>query len=64
MSEGRAAHRLSLERIEYAATVIDPVFLRTPQFVSSRSARACRHCSNSRERSPTGSSARLFAGAT
>jgi threonine dehydratase len=30
----RATHRLSLERIEEAARIIDPVFLRTPQFVS------------------------------
>ena len=27
-------HRLSLERIHHAATVIDPVFLHTPQFQS------------------------------
>ena len=26
-------HRLSLERIEHAAMVIDPVFLHTPQFL-------------------------------
>jgi threonine dehydratase len=34
MSEpSRAAHRLSLERIELAARTIDPVFLNSPQFV-------------------------------
>jgi hypothetical protein len=30
----RTHHRLSLERIEEAAQIIDPVFLRSPQFVS------------------------------
>jgi threonine dehydratase len=30
----RPIHRLSLERIEQAAQAIDPVFLKTPQFVS------------------------------
>jgi len=30
----RATHRLSLERIEQAAQIIDPVFMHTPQFVS------------------------------
>lgn len=30
----RSTHRFSLERIEYAARCIDPVFLHTPQFVS------------------------------
>jgi threonine dehydratase len=30
----RTHHRLSLERIEDAAQIIDPVFLRSPQFVS------------------------------
>lgn len=33
MSDDPTAHRLSLERVEHAARVIDPVFLHTPQFV-------------------------------
>jgi len=33
MGQSEAIHRLSLERVELAASVIDPVFMHTPQFI-------------------------------